>query len=98
VYLKTMKKTLGLTEAQVGGLFRRSAGKCSICGRDFERTGKGAACVDHCHVTGRVRGVLCSRCNTILGFADDDPLILKAAEEYLYAFLLLEHRRSNGIK
>jgi hypothetical protein len=39
--------------------------------------------VDHCHTTGKVRGLLCSTCNTALGSFQDNPAYLKAAIHYL---------------
>ena len=39
--------------------------------------------VDHCHVTNKVSGLLCSKCNTFIGLAKDDVLILKSAIDYL---------------
>jgi hypothetical protein len=39
--------------------------------------------VDHCHASGRVRGLLCHPCNAALGFMRDDPVIAAAATEYL---------------
>lgn len=39
--------------------------------------------VDHDHVTGRVRGILCGRCNWVLGLIKDSPTLLKALQEYL---------------
>lgn len=52
-------------------------GKCAICG-STERLR-----IDHCHVSDRVRGVLCDSCNKGLGFFRDDPARLRAAIHYL---------------
>ena len=52
-------------------------GKCAICG-NTERLR-----IDHCHVSERVRGVLCDSCNKGLGFFRDDPARLRAAIRYL---------------
>jgi hypothetical protein len=52
---------------------------CAICKLPFN----GSPQVDHCHVTGKVRGLLCYKCNTLLGHADDSPEILESAIRYL---------------
>jgi Recombination endonuclease VII len=59
---------------------------CAICG-GRNQTGKDLA-VDHSHLTGKVRGLLCNRCNILLGLAKDDP------ERLLEAALYLESRGS----
>lgn len=52
-------------------------GKCAICG------GTERLCIDHCHISKRVRGVLCASCNKGLGFFKDDANRIRAAIEYL---------------
>lgn len=75
------KKTkYGLTEEKYKELFIEQDNKCSICGTSFEDT---KAFVDHDHKTGKVRGLLCTQCNTLLGMAKDDTEILDAAIQYL---------------
>lgn len=52
-------------------------GKCGIC-QEVEPT-----CVDHNHVTGEVRGLLCGHCNKAIGFLKDNPIIAELALKYL---------------
>ncbi len=72
----------GITEDEALAL--RSAG-CSICGAASDGAdGRwGNLHIDHDHVTGRVRGALCTTCNTGLGQFKDDPELLQKAIEYL---------------
>jgi len=55
---------------------------CSICGKTPEENGKRLA-VDHNHNTGKVRGLLCSSCNTAVGLFDDSPDNCIRAAAYL---------------
>jgi hypothetical protein len=68
----------GLTVPELDLLFEKSSGKCMICERQAENL-----FVDHCHATGKVRGILCLHCNTALGNFNDNIDILKKAMEYL---------------
>lgn len=52
---------------------------CAICGRIM----KDKLFIDHCHKTGKIRGLLCPTCNAGLGFFRDDPNLLKNAVMYL---------------
>jgi hypothetical protein len=61
-------------------MLARQRGVCAICKRSDQ-----TLCVDHCHATGKVRGLLCAKCNSTLGFCDDDPKRLLAAIAYLQA-------------
>ena len=60
------------------------AGRCLICGRVMGP--RQDTHIDHDHATGKVRGLLCGRCNKVLGFAGDDPAILTGAVRYLSLF------------
>jgi len=54
--------------------------ECAICGTEpFKERFK----VDHCHTTGRVRGLLCNHCNLMLGHAQDNKEVLNKAIRYL---------------
>lgn len=55
--------------------------KCEICNKELLEVSE--KFIDHCHVTNKVRGVLCSQCNSILGFSKDNILILENAIKYL---------------
>lgn len=72
---KARKGSHGLTHKQAR--LMRSGETCAICG------GANGLAVDHNHATGAIRGVLCRRCNTGLGFFRDDPLYLTEAIAYL---------------
>lgn len=56
---------------------------CAICDQPETRRQGTRLSVDHCHATGMVRGLLCDRCNTVLGRVKDDVTILERAISYL---------------
>jgi hypothetical protein len=74
------RKVYGISWADYEAMFERQGGACAIC----KRTGV-TLCVDHCHLTGEVRGLLCIRCNSAIGFFSDDPTLLQTAAAYLQA-------------
>jgi hypothetical protein len=72
-----LKRSYGLTLEAFAALLEAQGGGCAICGRPD------AANVDHDHVTGRVRGILCFNCNIAIGHVGDDEDRLAAAMAYL---------------
>lgn len=72
-----LEKRYGLTKEAFLQLYESQAGGCAICGAPH------ALCVDHCHSTGVVRGLLCDSCNNGLGRFRDNPDSLRKAAEYL---------------
>lgn len=76
----------GLEPAEYQALLERQGGVCAICRRPETAVLRGrnkALCVDHDHVTDRVRGLLCFRCNLAIGYLSDDPERARAAADYL---------------
>lgn len=75
-----LKKKYGLKVEEYEALAEKQNWVCAICGKP---PGKRPLCVEHDHKTGKVRGLTCNKCNSILGMCDDDPDILRRAIEYL---------------
>ncbi len=72
----------GITLYQYDLMLEKQGGGCKICGKKTPK-GQGRFHVDHCHKTGKIRGLLCQHCNIMLGLGCDDPKILIAAAHYL---------------
>jgi hypothetical protein len=81
----------GLTVEELKSMEKAQGGKCAACGLSMTRMQKGPH-VDHCHKSGKVRGLLCSPCNVTLGHVRDDPRVLRA----LAAYLEKRHGRDTG--
>lgn len=61
-------------------------GLCAICGTDTPGRKHENFSVDHDHLTGRVRALLCHFCNVGIGHFGDNPATLRAAADYLDRF------------
>ena len=72
-----------MTKDQLDAILARQEHTCPICERLLGFPNVKA--IDHCHVTGSVRGVLCRRCNAALGLFRDSPEVLERALAYLSA-------------
>jgi hypothetical protein len=74
-----LKRRYGISREDYAALLASQGGVCAICGKPPEKT----LCVDHCHATGKVRGLLCRQCNWGLGCYGEDQAALIAALAYL---------------
>lgn len=74
----------GLTRVAFADLLLQQNGKCAICYQPYHPKRK--LHVDHCHATGKVRGLLCGGCNIGLGHFCDDTSRMERAIGYLRAF------------
>jgi len=78
-----------LKESELVALVEKQSCKCGICKRELNkevlnRTNKSLdLCIDHCHSTNEVRGLLCRDCNLALGMFKDNINNLKNAIKYL---------------
>lgn len=78
------KRAYGVTQEQFDQMVAEQNGLCLICGNPPSGKGKSNILhVDHCHDTGRIRGLLCTNCNCGIGFFKDDPELVKKALAYL---------------
>lgn len=86
-YRKNMlRRQYGLSQEDYNKLLMRQNGVCAICSKPETKWIRGALshlCVDHNHITGKVRGLLCYACNLLIGRANEDVHILDNAKEYL---------------
>jgi len=75
-------KDFGITVEEYERMLAAQGGVCAICLRD-PKTMKRRLNVDHCHTTGKVRGLLCTLCNKGIGYLREDPFIFFSALGYL---------------
>lgn len=73
-----LKRSYGLTEEDYDKLYASQNGICKICQNYFPKLN-----IDHCHKTGKIRGLLCWNCNTALGKFKDSVELLSNAISYL---------------
>ena len=76
----TAKRRYNIDDAKYDELDKIN--NCEICGKDVKGMKKH---IDHCHTTGKVRGILCRKCNLALGHFNDNKLSLEKAIMYLKA-------------
>lgn len=84
----SIKRKYGLDWEEFERAFYNAGGKCEICEKKLalvtlKGDGQESASVDHCHESGKVRGVLCRYCNVALGHFRDSRLHLSKAIQYL---------------
>lgn len=82
LYNKMLLYNYGITREDYNNIFDKQKGCCAICGVHQSELNR-PLCVDHNHETNIVRGLLCKKCNLVLGFAYDNISILEKSITYL---------------
>lgn len=81
-YQRNKERKYGISQEKFDKILKSQKGKCAICGihqRDLKRK----LAIDHNHDTGVVRGLLCHKCNFLLGYANEDLDVLQNSINYL---------------
>jgi hypothetical protein len=84
-----LRNAYGLTLAEYEALLSAQGGKCAVCNSTDTGRKNSPWSIDHCHATGRVRGLLCHQCNIALGHARDNPALLRAMARYVEKFAVV---------
>jgi len=79
---QSLKRFYNISLEYFNMLNNQQKGLCKICGGP-PTSGYLRLSVDHCHKTGKIRGLLCNHCNAMLGYSRDNTIILKAGIQYL---------------
>jgi hypothetical protein len=88
IWAASLMRKYGIDSDRYWEMHEGQGGLCAVCMEpETNKPGRGDTVarlsVDHCHETGRVRGLLCFRCNTMLGKINDDSEMLRRAADYL---------------
>lgn len=80
---QTLMSRYGISLVKYNELLTQQNNKCAICLGNNEERNCSRLYVDHCHLTGLVRGLLCRQCNLAIGFLDDNLNNISRLEQYL---------------
>jgi hypothetical protein len=76
-----LQKEYGLSKEDYDRMLEEQGGICAICKKPCAT--KRSLAVDHDHVSGKIRGLLCRACNVVLGLMKDNPALLRISADYL---------------
>lgn len=74
-----IRSRYGISIDDYNKIFIKQDGRCAICGENQSER----LAIDHDHITGEIRGLLCRKCNLMLGYSGDNPGILRSAASYI---------------
>jgi Recombination endonuclease VII len=83
--VRKLARKYGLTVAKFKGMLAAQENKCYLCSIEMQEGGKyyNRVCIDHNHKTGKVRALLCFKCNVGLAMFNENPEVLIKASQYI---------------
>ena len=90
VKFNKIKRVYGITKEQYEHMLEQQSGCCAICSVSAESQRDKTLVVDHCHSSGKIRGLLCHTCNTAIGLFKDNIDSLQRAILYLQRASVLD--------
>lgn len=91
---RQLKVSYGITQDDYEKILKKQRGKCAICRLTGSgQAGKNYLCVDHDHKTGKIRGLLCHKCNRGIGLLGDSIKNAVAALSYLKGELPCQRKK-----
>jgi hypothetical protein len=78
-----LRQNYGMSLEEYDALYQKQKGCCAICLLPEDKAPKKRLFVDHCHQSGKIRGLLCGKCNTGLGMLGDNIGLIQIAMLYL---------------
>lgn len=93
---RNLIKRYGITLDDKRNMLNIQNNRCKICGNEFEE--ESSAFVDHKHENGLVRGLLCTKCNTAIGYLQDNPKIIANAMLYVSQNGEVPHKAAVEVK
>ena len=81
---KYYERVFGITKEEFKAMVKMQKNGCAICEEPLKSNDKHSFNIDHCHDTGKVRGILCGKCNRGIGHFNNSEQLLKAAARYLH--------------
>lgn len=89
-----LKARFGITATDYENMLEAQGYACAACREPEKARGGMRLAVDHCHTTGKVRGLLCNRCNMTLGRFRDSPGLLQALATYIAPHAIAEVQKA----
>jgi hypothetical protein len=78
-----LKQAYGISLEEYSEMLCKQEDKCAVCGKEHLEEPNKRLVVDHCHTSGKIRGLLCNNCNTALGLVKESVQVVEKLKDYI---------------